>query len=889
MQNRIAHFLGKKSNLLGALILSLVVSVTGVNTNVWANAVNENNSVEAETRILHSTEVVGADYNEQNGYDIVYVIDCSGSIKGDLKEYRNQAFKAISTLSMGTDNRVGVVYYGGDVKDNEYLNLQSMDDDESVKKVFEKLNNVRGDMYTYIGGGLEKALEIFEDQDANRNRVIVLFSDGMDTTALVDGAVKNAKIETDNFLTNKMDKNIPIYCIFLDDGKTKADEEYLKRVVIYNANKDENGKDRAINDEEASIIDKRYVKVDTKDVRGLSEAFINVFSSFEGRMKLSRIELDDNYEKGFYIPSLGVEEVKIYCEGEFKNKPTVYNNTTVVELEPQWVGNNSYYYSIKKPSSGDWTIKAEGMKYGTITYLSDVYAGAEIVADQDGGKSLVVSLYDSTGTKIAMDSVVNVDLVMNCYSDGENNPKKISVPVKIKDGVAVSDALDLSGYGKYIYDIRVTYGDFIDLGFSLDGIVIKKNAPIFNDITNGEFKSDPVETGYEFSFSEDELWTDLEGEKVTVTGITQLIDTNPVQFVQRDGYVLFTAESRGRVKFEVSVEDSSGMITKGTIEGRVIDSLFFIKIAIVLCVCLVLIVVWGIKTKPFYKIRVRKSIRQESILSGVTKEFNEEYTNFVGKQKQETDIIKCFRNKYATMSKVSASLSLEEKLILGVSELDDISASNVESVVNIADIEECEKCVEDLINEVKEITQNSERTYSRDEIAIIKNNCYEIEQRKEELANVNAEIADNIVNIQMLYSNLEECITHTKGLLENEIKYNIVVENISAMASNVHVGLSCKSDNGEYKRGFIMLEEARILGQGYLKDILVNLGIYILGTEKGIELKSLKEFEVRTNDTESRIVKAVKINRGDCCDITVECQLAGTTNSEAVDMVIRVV
>ena len=82
-------------------------------------------------------EMLEPDNLNDKGYDVVYVIDNSGSV-WKQQEIRNQAFRNISNLAVGADIRVGVVYFADHVYDT--LSLTSMEDKAGSEKVLKFLD-----------------------------------------------------------------------------------------------------------------------------------------------------------------------------------------------------------------------------------------------------------------------------------------------------------------------------------------------------------------------------------------------------------------------------------------------------------------------------------------------------------------------------------------------------------------------------------------------------------------------------------------------------------------------------------------------------------------------------------------------------------------------------
>ena len=89
-------------------------------------------------------------------------------------------------------------------------------------------------MYTNIGRGLEKGIELFENQDENRRRIVIVLSDGINdgkgTTPYSYQQEADALTEQQTQILR--DKNIELYCVAIDGGG-QTDEDYLRQMVNY--------------------------------------------------------------------------------------------------------------------------------------------------------------------------------------------------------------------------------------------------------------------------------------------------------------------------------------------------------------------------------------------------------------------------------------------------------------------------------------------------------------------------------------------------------------------------------------------------------------------------------------------------------------------------------
>lgn len=165
--------------------------------------------------------------NLTEDYDVVIVADNSGSVWEQQAE-RDQALRGIVNRAIGSDMRIGGVYFGEKIC--KTLSLTPMADEDGyacVQEFFQMTEQDEENRGTNIGKALEEARHILENQGGGRQKVIILFSDGINENMGDDAdfeadadrmTLEQAKILEEN--------EIALYCVYLQ--KSRNDEEYLK-------------------------------------------------------------------------------------------------------------------------------------------------------------------------------------------------------------------------------------------------------------------------------------------------------------------------------------------------------------------------------------------------------------------------------------------------------------------------------------------------------------------------------------------------------------------------------------------------------------------------------------------------------------------------------------
>lgn len=165
--------------------------------------------------------------NENSGYDVVYVIDNSGSISKDsaYAQARTKALSTITNMAQDSNMRIGVVFFGDLIENGDVLPLTKMDESGvlAVNAFLDKEHNARN-YHTDIGEGLKCAQSLFKN--SSRQNAIILFSDGID-----DNDFSDPSKETKKQVAKLAKKEIPIYCVYYSGSNN--DLAALRNIANY--------------------------------------------------------------------------------------------------------------------------------------------------------------------------------------------------------------------------------------------------------------------------------------------------------------------------------------------------------------------------------------------------------------------------------------------------------------------------------------------------------------------------------------------------------------------------------------------------------------------------------------------------------------------------------
>lgn len=550
------------------------------------------------------------------GYDVVILADNSGSVWSQQGD-RDKALRGIANLAVGSDIRIGAVYFGETTY--KKLGLTSMEDQDSSTKVLDFLNltekneNNRG---TNIGNALEEAQTLFEDQNANRQKIIILFSDGINENLSQSSSFKEAADrETLEQAQSLKEKQIPIYCVYLQ--KNRNDEDYLKQLVNYF-------------NEDNDYADERFKKVTDDQIDILSEQFAQTFYSMQNDMKYREISIDSSGTMSFYIPELGVRRMQIYLKND-KAYEVLLSGPSEDSGEAQtWGDNGNVYITVDEPETGDWTLEITGdgadTVTGTLACYTDISASSSISGEVDENGNIYrnrpekinVSFYDEDGSEFRPDEAAVVSGTVTVQNEaGENITRDVEYG-STENGYESAE-FQIEDYGTYSYQVSLSYADFINLRYDFEGGTVQGMAPLAYD-QEGTFEGRETGDGEAFTFETDDLYSDPDGEKITITGVTQLNEENPVISVEeKEGFLTVTAQDTGDVDFVINIEDESGNTAQVEIKGKVMD-VVTARIITGLLIFLLIVVLTAIVSLLIYRRKMKNEV--EEALQKMRKAFN---------------------------------------------------------------------------------------------------------------------------------------------------------------------------------------------------------------------------------------------------------------------------
>lgn len=572
-----------KKRLLAA-VLAVLFGTSAVSTvfEIESSAANasDKNVEYRDAQLIHP------DNRALNGYDIVFVIDNSGSI-WKQQDIRDAALRTVADLAVGSNVRIGAVYFANEVYST--FQLTSVEDEASYHDVI--TNGLRmtkqdeANRDTNIGAGLKAGMALFEDQDTSRERVMILLSDGVNENLAQSTSYREmADQETKEQVQRIQEKGYPLYCAFIE--KSYGDQEYLKNLVNYF----ENG----------NTYDSRLVTISDADISKLADCMAGIFYDLNGGMKYKKLNLDSHGNDTFYIPNLNITELQIYLNN--------YDDTVSKLTDPNgnvvsgWSEGNSCFYTVEDPAEGNWQLEVDSEKpvTGTIAYYTDICLRSEISGTAAKGQEISLNLdfYDAQEQKIVLDSSAKVtaDFYVKEESTGSCLDMAEEILFQIGGKTAASDSFSLNASGVIECGIHITYDEFIDLTYTVQK---EKEIPLFAPTAKdyqgtflGLIPSFPEGDDMQASLKLNDYVEDLDGKtedlqisdmwlnNTTHTATAEIRD-GKLNLLTEDGQ-LFPAFIEGTIVFS----DADGQTAEMNFKGYIINMTLVLIIVIILAALL---------------------------------------------------------------------------------------------------------------------------------------------------------------------------------------------------------------------------------------------------------------------------------------------------------------
>ncbi|MHC1748125.1 MAG: VWA domain-containing protein [Cellulosilyticaceae bacterium] len=400
----------------------------------------------------------GREYtNEKEKLDVMFVIDCSGSMgKDNTMSICKDMINMYIDMSLTPNTRVGYVAYNHQI--NSKFKLTSIENKQLKDELKNNIKDISPEGNTNIGLGLKESVEMLTtDKKPNTQQVIILLSDGETFLGGDAVALKQSQKDLKDATKKAKENSIPIYTISIE----KTFEGNIENIVeISNATKGKAYRVKTEND---------YIKI-----------FNEIFSSYAKSpvVPVAKIQMSGAKEVvKIKIPSKYVEEGKILFQntGAVDNIQVYYNEGSAA-FE---YGKNYAVVDLKKPKQEEITITFKGEEGKTSNISVLLNYNLEIVTEIEDS----VKKNQNTTFKLALkDKKTGKEIVDQGLYDGLTGRVKIVSKNKEEDVkcIAQKDGLkatyNYKNEGEYKIIATISQNNMVIKSDAIP-LIIKNTAP----------------------------------------------------------------------------------------------------------------------------------------------------------------------------------------------------------------------------------------------------------------------------------------------------------------------------------------------------------------------------------------------------------------------------
>ena len=378
--------------------------------------------------------------SEQNGLDVIFVMDYSGSMKfNDPDQTAKGMVKAFIDTVHSADIRIGFVAYNDRIVSSAApVSVKTQEERDSLKGMMDSAG-YSGNTDTGLGINYAYGLS---GEETGRKRMIVLISDG--ETDLKGSKTGRTLERSNGDLKDTVDacqsQGIPIYTVAF--GKYDGNKEILKDIA-----KQTNADNYTVERPE-TLIDVLYGIFHSNMAYRIQEITDGIYGA--GSQSI-RVKLDDAYLDEMDVLMISPQQIL---------------DTTIVYGDQQIQPVNLVHYSVAKLSDVKSEIKElniqtntskdQGLKVYLISYRNLVPV-LDIDVDTARNKPVPFRIYfkDKNGSIITDEAFYkNFTPKIELYADGQSANGRTALNTEIKDGVIVGEA-KLSSSGTYYIDSRL--------------------------------------------------------------------------------------------------------------------------------------------------------------------------------------------------------------------------------------------------------------------------------------------------------------------------------------------------------------------------------------------------------------------------------------------------
>ena len=479
-------------NKIIMLLMGLLFLLTACNTDKTVYDVNETGGRQ-ETKSVTIGEL------EANmGTDVVLVMDESDSmIDADRERIALEGAKLFVDMEKLSNASIGLVEFSDKAVVTQMQDVEQQASKEKIKKI---LDQVQYGGYTDTGAALLEAVRLLDGSGENKNKSIILFTDGeIDINPKAAGrTIEASRSDVNTAVQQAQEKGYTIYCIGLNaDGK--VDEAQLARMASAT------GGEYLIAEDVSAITDffeTFFASIGDADVDTMEEYIA------DGDYHTVRFQIDNANILEANIIILSTKEVEdIYLLDTAGNQVDLINSD-------RFVFSSSKKYTMVKminPDVGEWSISVKGVRGDAIKIGKIFNYNINLLIEVD---KPVLTLGDSFAMKAYFTSEGRRIVDGNFYDglQGEVEIRNLDTEEIERQGFSGSDENGIEAriqpghVGEYSFTVHIQGS-----GFYRDSDEIVVTVMKLPPIIRKEIPSIKILTGKEYSIDLDEYFEDPDG------------------------------------------------------------------------------------------------------------------------------------------------------------------------------------------------------------------------------------------------------------------------------------------------------------------------------------------------------------------------------------------
>ena len=511
--------------------------------------------------------------------DVVLVIDNSWDT-WEQQEIRNDVMTAASYAVVRTKVRGGCVCFA-DRMCKKYT-LKEIKNEEEYRQIagtyFSVKDKDSSNMNVNIGAGLKTALELFEEQNSDRKKAVILLSADVNKSFYSinrESYEKGADQSTADQVKALRKNNVELYCISLNGQNNK---DYLTKLVNYF--------------DDTNVFDDRLVCLNPENTDDFCSEMTKMFYSLRENVIYTMPKLDSDYSCSFELPKIPVSRLQVYVRGN-----NVENNALFVNLSGsnktgeilRWNSRQTYFRTVENPSSDmGWFLQISSsdkrnLRNMTVILAYDIDMTANIRLEHEGevlkGQNVKLDCFfrDRNGQTVEPDSQAEVTAEVSFFDSSRTSVFYPVILEKTNDG-RLNGEFSAGEFGKIVVGIHIGYDSKntgVDYWVDTKCEIVPHAPQILKPYVNPDIQPEKItadsKTFYRFVIPLSEYVTDVDSplSELIVADVNQYDKNSPVTVYIQNDNLFFETEQCVALDCGILLADETNNTSEFRVQGTI--------------------------------------------------------------------------------------------------------------------------------------------------------------------------------------------------------------------------------------------------------------------------------------------------------------------------------